>query len=209
MTATSYHGKEREANGVLRSRERLFSNHEIVTLAVYLLGGKSSYVDTEDIAVRANELAPGRFTWRKYPDQINLEVVRVYLSDAKKVDKGAYLLGSGTEGWLLTEKGLKFAQRRLQDLRGVDVSRKPTTARERKIIRAERARMLASEAFAKYKLTGLDSVTHQEAESFFRIDAYLTTEQRKRKVARAVNLYSNDSILGTAVRELAERVKGS
>lgn len=44
-------------------------NHEIVTLAVYLLGGERQRVDTEDIAVKANELASGRFTWRKYPDR--------------------------------------------------------------------------------------------------------------------------------------------
>ena len=42
-------------------------NHEIVTLAVYLLGGERQRVDTEDIAVKANELASGRFTWRRYP----------------------------------------------------------------------------------------------------------------------------------------------
>ena len=59
------------------------SNHEIVTLAVYLLGGDTQYVDTEDAAVKANELAPGRFTWRKYRDQINIENVRTFLSDAE------------------------------------------------------------------------------------------------------------------------------
>jgi len=40
------------------------ANREIVTLAVYLLGGDAHWVDTEDIAKKANELAPGRFTWR-------------------------------------------------------------------------------------------------------------------------------------------------
>ncbi len=38
------------------------ANHEIVTLAVYLLGGETQRADTEDIAVKANELVPGRFT---------------------------------------------------------------------------------------------------------------------------------------------------
>lgn len=62
-----------------------FSNHEIVTLAVYLLGGEAKVIDTEDVAVKANEIAPGRFTWRKFPEQINIENVRTFLSDAKKV----------------------------------------------------------------------------------------------------------------------------
>ena len=56
------------------------SNHEIVTLAVYLLGGDTQYVDTEDAAVKANELAPGRFTWRKCRDQINNNPVRKRLT---------------------------------------------------------------------------------------------------------------------------------
>jgi hypothetical protein len=51
------------------NQSKALANHEIVTLAVYLLGGEAQRVDTEDIAIRANELAPGRFTWRKYRDQ--------------------------------------------------------------------------------------------------------------------------------------------
>ena len=43
-------------------------NHEIVTVVVYLLGGDSEYIETEDVAMKANEVAPGRFTCRKYKD---------------------------------------------------------------------------------------------------------------------------------------------
>ena len=64
------------------------ANHEIVTLAVYLLGGDTQRVDTEDVAVKANALAGGRFTWRKYPDQINIDAVRKRLWDAAKPEKG-------------------------------------------------------------------------------------------------------------------------
>ena len=92
------------------------SNYEIVTLAVYLLGGGSLTVDIEDIAVKTNEIAPGRFAWRKYPNQINIDHVGSALREAKKPRKGALLLGSSKEGWLLTERGLAFAQERAQDL---------------------------------------------------------------------------------------------
>ena len=57
------------------------SNFQIVTVAVYLLGGEARYIDTEDVAMKANELAPGRFSWIKYRDQINIkESVRLPLS---------------------------------------------------------------------------------------------------------------------------------
>lgn len=70
------------------------ANHEIVRPAVYLLGGDTQKVDTEDIAVKADKLVPGRFTWRRCPDQINIETVRKRLWDAVTPAKGAYSAGS-------------------------------------------------------------------------------------------------------------------
>src|SRR5262245_52495933 len=175
------------------------SNHEIVTLAVYLLGGDSRHVDTEDVAVKANELAPRRFAWRKYPDQINLEVIRVYLSDAKKADKGKFLFGSGTDGWMLTEKGLGFARQAVATVKGVDLSREPLTAKERQWLRNERARLLAEPAYVRLRNGAI--VNLREAEAFFRLDEYVTGPSRERKVLRVVNTFGNDPHLGPAVRQ--------
>ena len=184
------------------------SNHEIVTLSVYLLGGESKHIDTEEVAVKANELAPGRFTWRKYPDQINIENVRTFLSDAKKSKNGSYLAGSGKDGWILTEKGFDFAQRRVKDLEGVDLSRESLTPREKQRIRRERVRMLASEAFLKFQSSEADAVTAQEAEAFFRIDEYVTGQVRERKIIRILNTFGSDPELGQAVKELANKIRG-
>jgi hypothetical protein len=84
-----------------------FSNPEIVTLAIYILGGAKQNIDTEDIAMKSYELAPTRFAWTKYKDQVNLVNVRISLSDAKKPKKYGYLCGSLTEGWSLSKKGVK------------------------------------------------------------------------------------------------------
>ena len=51
------------------------TNHDIIVLAVYLVGGRFRHVDLEDVAVKANEIAPGRFVWRKYKEQINIDIV--------------------------------------------------------------------------------------------------------------------------------------
>jgi hypothetical protein len=187
-------------------RKRALSNHEIVTLAVYLLGGDSHHVDTEDIAVKANELAPRRFAWRKYPDQINLEIIRVYLSDAKKGGKGKFLSGSGSDGWMLTEKGLEFAKRATAAVKGVDLSREPLTARERQWLRSERARLLAEAAYVK--LRGGVNISHREAETFFRLDEYVTGPNRERKILRVVNAFGEDRDLGEAVKHIAAIVRG-
>ena len=86
------------------------SQVELVTLAVFILGGEEKRIDTEDVAMKAHELAPTRFAWRKYPNQINLELVRVYLSDGKSAEKGGYIEGSGKTGWTLTPSGLRWAR---------------------------------------------------------------------------------------------------
>ena len=59
----------------------------MVIFAVYLLGGGQKFVDTEDIAKKADQMSPGNFSWRKYQDQINLELIRVFLSNAKKENR--------------------------------------------------------------------------------------------------------------------------
>lgn len=182
------------------------ANHQIVTLAVYLLGGETKQIDTEDIAVKANALAPGRFNWRKYPAQINIETVRAFLSDAKKTKNGSYLSGVGKEGWLLTEAGLRFARGNLNVLKAADLSRNRITAKERKRIRMEKERMLATPAFAKFDRGETAFITSQEAEAFFRLDAYVQGAAREQKIARAVNTFGSDKELGDATKTLATHV---
>jgi len=183
------------------------SNHEIVTLAVYLLGGDTQYVDTEDVAVKANEIAPGRFTWRKYSDQINIENVRAFLSDAKKDKNGGFLRGAGKDGWLLTESGAAFAKAGVASLENVDLSRERLSAKDRTWLQHERTRMLGSEAFAKFSSGMMDAITTQEAESFFRLDAYVTGNAREDKIVRALNAFGSDPELGPAVKTLAPKVR--
>lgn len=185
-----------------------FANHEIVTLAVYLLGGESRYVDTEDVAVKANEIAPGRFTWRKYRDQISEDAVSKRLWDATRADKGGYLLGSEKKGWLLTPEGLEFAKSRAQVLQGADLSGRAMSAQERRWHRNERARLLSDGAFAKFQMGRPDEITAREAEAFFRVDDYVVGRARQRKVARMVNIFGDDPELGEAVREIAGKLPG-
>jgi hypothetical protein len=90
------------------SRKKGFANHELVTLALFLLGGDSKAVGLEEIAMKANDIAPGRFTWRKYPGQINIKNVDAFLWDAKKPKNGSFVLNVRKDEWVLTERGLSF-----------------------------------------------------------------------------------------------------
>jgi hypothetical protein len=184
-----------------------FTNIDIVTIAVYLLGGDSKYIDTEDVAVKVNELAPGRFTWRKYPGQINIDNVRKRLSDAKNPEKSGYLLGSFTQGWLLSENGLKFCRKNSKELKSAGLSRAPLDKRELSWRRHEKARMLGSPAFEKIRGNREDEITPREAEGFFMVDDYVTGVARENKLARIINAFGNDAELGRAIRLLKEKVR--
>ena len=189
------------------AENKSLANHEVLILAVYLLGGETQRIDTEDIAVKANELAPGRFAWKKYPEQINLELIRVYLSDAKKHEKGRYIVGSGNTGWMLSQQGLQFARARAPRLGVEDLSRPAVDAKTQRWIRRERNRLLTDDAHQRFIRDGAESVTRQQAEAFFRLDAYVTGDARQTKLLRIVNAFGEDSDLGGTVRALASKLQ--
>jgi hypothetical protein len=167
-----------------------------VTLAVHLLGGRDRYVDTEDVAMKTHELAPGRFSWRKYPDQINLELVRVRLSEAKSAKHGAMLRGSGTRGWTLTAKGLKWASQiagdptNLHTQIGQERERGGSVDAQR--IDRERARLLATPAWTKWS-SDRDQISARDAQEVFRLDSYATDDLRLSKVDRLRKIFINDA----------------
>ena len=158
--------------------------------------------------MRANSLAPGRFAWRKYPAQINIETVRKRLWDARRPDVGGLVTGSEKAGWALTERGLGVARELASRLEGVDLSRDRASLAERRWRAAERRRLLGSEAFDKLCHSGENAVNRREAEAFFRLDEYVTGERRERKVVRILDAFSQDPELGRAVRLLATKVRG-
>jgi hypothetical protein len=189
---------------------RELANHEVVTIAVFLLGGDTHPVDTEDIAKRANEIAPGRFTWRKYKDQINLEVVRVYLSDAKKKAKGQYLIGSGNHGWSLSEAGLAFARANADAVERLEAAApRENVGQDRVRRQRERARLMATDAYAKIATGHASELTQRDAESFFRIDSYVQGDARHRRVATIANAHGDDPELGPVIAQLTAMIKES
>jgi hypothetical protein len=173
---------------------------DIVTYAVYLLGGAAKRVDTEDVAVKASEIAPGRFSWSKYPDQINLELVRVFLSDAKKPDKGQLLIGSGKTGWSLTPAGLDWVDDQKAAIQGsllmtspVRDSRKQSPGLTR--YRNEKARIERTEAWDKWVGGRHHSLSEADAREVFRIDPYTDQRMLTEKMSRLLDLLRNDESL--------------
>jgi hypothetical protein len=184
------------------------ANHELVVLAAFLAGAQTKPADTEDIAVKASTLAPGRFSWRKYKDQINIDAVRKRLWDATKAEKGAYLIGSEKAGWRLTKAGFDFARRQISE-RALPQSRKtPTSQNERATKNREVRRMMNETAFLKHKDGDIASITKSDAERFFRLDDYVTGKTRAAKIERFRIMAANYEPLTLAIDFLANLVKG-
>jgi len=184
-----------------------FANHELVTIALYILGGDAKSVDLEEIAMKVNQLAPGRFSWKRYPGQINIKNVDAFLWDAKKPKNGSYVINSKRDEWILTAAGLTFAIKMAPELEGVDLSRKARSAKERNWMRRERERMLASEAYQKFSVGETYKITVQEAQAFFRVDAYVTGTARSEKLLRASNVFGEDPELGPLINHLLPKIE--
>jgi hypothetical protein len=171
---------------------------EAATLALYELGGADNTVDTEDIAVQLESLAPGMFVWQKYRDRIDKELVRVALSDARL--KAGYVVGSHSKGWMLTAAGVDFGKRRSEG-RAPGVPQR--TTREDAQWAKERARLLNTAAYSRLASGEAEDITPDEADAFFRLNVYIRGESRDKKIVRLENQFGNDPEVGPLVRLLA------
>jgi hypothetical protein len=182
------------------------SQAEIVAVALHRLGGAQHPVDTEDVAVEAHRLAPGRFSWRKYPDQINLELIRVFLSDAKKV---GLVIGTGRAGWRMSQKGLQWADEASHALETADTSRTRAQLRsgspEEQRWRRERTRILNTPAWRAWESGG--DIPPAQAKEVFRIDSYARGELREAKITRLYQPFSDQPDIEPFLTQLIEIIK--
>jgi hypothetical protein len=186
------------------ARETKLSNEQAVVLAVAHLGGQLRAVHTEDVAMEVDRIAPERFRWRKYKEQINIELVHTALRDAKR--KGGYVGGSGVAGWQLTPEGADLVER-LEQVGAASAAARPSLdARERTWRARERGRLLAETAYQKWAESGAAGVTSREAERFFRLDDYVVGRAREERVQRLLSFFGSDPELGPAVKDLARQV---
>jgi len=182
--------------------------HEIVALATYLAGGDRKRVDTEDVAMKADEIAPRRFSWRKYKNQIDLELIYKHLWDLTKPDKGAYVAGSKNEGWLMTLAGMAFAEQAVGRLKNLQPAREKRPKQEENWMKRERTRMQGEAAYAKIREGRESELTQAETEKFFRLDDYVLGAARERKIQQAEIDFRDDPELGPIVSKVAALVRG-
>jgi hypothetical protein len=106
---------------------------------------------------------------------------------------------------MLTTTGLEFA-RANADRAGEEAASERRRPDDRQWER-ERARLVTSDAYARLQNGGVEVVTADEADAFFRLNVYVKGDARERKIARIENRFSDDPELGSAVRLLAARAR--
>lgn len=179
---------------------------DVVLMAVYLLDGHKKAVDTEDIAMKAHALAPAMFSWQKYPDQINLELVRVNLSNAKKNQYGELLTGSGREGWRLSSNGLEWVSTQGKPLmdKGFEWKSERRTAGSVDAVRKRREKKRLLDSLAWKSWCNREQITVRDACDLFRIDEYSTGKMLEIKIVRLQSLFEDELEINRFLKDAAK-----
>jgi hypothetical protein len=181
----------------------------VVVLALADLGGAGRWVDTEEVAVRARELAPAAFSWRKYAEQIDLDGVRLALRDATKERWGRLVEGSVRSGWSLTMAGAEWVRREGALVRGqlaaaAQPARRDEQRAETRKRALERGRLRRLAAWRLWEAGR--PVDRRQAEAVFRVDSDTPGREVHLRLQRMVALLGEDPSLGPFVREMASLV---
>ena len=128
-------------------------NRELVTYALGQLRGEFQPVHTEDIAIKCHKLFPDAFSWTKYPNIPDKDIVRVALTDARKEKYGAMVEGRAgqatgqpsktqrkraLDGWILTESGVTWLRSEAGKLDSIEETRELRDHRQKALRRLRR-----------------------------------------------------------------------
>ena len=176
-------------------KKDLLPNLDIVTIALYILGNGTKSFDKEEIATKADEIAPIRFRWKTNPNMISDGLVWDALSNARK--KG-YVLENTTK-YLLTEQGIKFAQNNINKIKNYDQTRTRFNKKDKEVYENTKDRILSSSLFLKAKENKLSEVESSEFHNFFRINEYMDKKQIREKIYKLKNMFVNDKNLNNNI----------
>ena len=106
--------------------EKKIKNIELVTIALYEIGGATKSQDTEDIAIKADQIDNERFKWKnkKYKKYIDKGLILESLKAAKNRAIGSFLTGNDDKGWILTPGGLKLVKSQKNYFRTLELEKK-------------------------------------------------------------------------------------
>jgi len=176
-------------------KHSVYTNSDIVVMAVCQLGGALRHIHLEDVAMKAAELSPKAFAWKKYPEQINLESVRIALKNELGLANGR-VIGSIRDGWMVTPQGLSWY-----------LTTTGTKSNDAIVdqLRQEIARAKKTAAFHKAINNKIEEVSAAEVKALIRIDEYFSARDRRERAVALANAAVLDPRLGLVVDNLERR----
>ena len=185
-------------------KDNKLSNQEIVTIALYNLGGGIGSFSIELIATEADKLAPGRFRWKTNPEMISDSNTWDALSNARK--KG-YIRQEAkeknTDSYLLTEEGIQFAKKNINKVKNFDQS-KIRIPVSKQIFDNTKIRLQSSNAYKKALENKISEISLREYNDFFRLNDYMKNKQKSEKIQKIKNLFIYDKKFKKIIDQIAE-----
>lgn len=166
------------------------TNPQIVTLGLANLGGEIRSIDTEDIAIEAFRLAPQRFCWKKYPDKIDIAIVRFALTDAAK-PPNPYITGNNKLGWMLNLHGIEWIGK-LPPVQDEILKDEPRRGSTFALLEMERLRLRRTSAFTKYYKKARGAILLVDFHEFVRINEYFPARKRIERFTAVQNATAGD-----------------
>ena len=159
-------------------------NIELVTIALYEMGGARKFIDTEDIAVQADRIDNERFKWRnkKYKEFIDKGLIIESLNAARVRKIGAFVKGNDKQGWILTTIGLDFCKSSKHKFNGKVIRKKRLSAVEKKYILREENRIMNTDAYKKYLSNDNKNITSQDIKNLFKVNDYTTAKEHDKRI---------------------------
>ena len=183
-------------------------NRELAVYGLYIAGGSAERIHTEDVALKCWELFPDAFSWTKYPQYPDKDIVRVALTDARKQQYGSLVTGrvegkaSGgghnePEGWLLTENGLAWIKENADQFG--DSSKKRELKTHRQVLLRRVKELTSSELYKQFEAAGPSfSPNIGELAAFLRcrVDANSAVWERRLADIRRLGIEAGDGNIG-------------
>lgn len=177
--------------------------------ALLRLGGDTSMVDLEDVAIEAYRLAPDRFRWRRH-NFPNLDLVRISLSDANKRGARLVLRDESGKGRMLSVEGARRAAEVVHRIDAGHDAHGDDTLRRQDL--AELARMEGHPAYNRWRQVGIGAVDAVDLADIVRcsastpVDVFCDRLRRGQAVAAHWNRDDLARFLGEAADHLPRRL---
>lgn len=183
-------------------------NIELVTLALYQGGGASKPIDTEDIAVIADNLDNQRFKWKKkeYKNYIDRGLVFDNLKAAQARKKGAFLKGNDNKGWILTALGLEFCKNSKNKFNKSIIRKQRLTKAEKNFLLREQNRILTSSAFKKFYDGRKNEITDTEIKFLFKVDDYTSKTDVQKRINSMLDNFKNIESVFNLINSFKDKV---